>query len=169
MKMVAAKKTSAVGQDAQPALPGRVLDQSWLLSQLGYAATRVSVKLKHNFTRDLGAVRLTVAEFSLMSLLVANQDVNQKQLCQALSLTPPRLAVILDRLEERRLVRRVRSLEDRRESIVHLTAAGKDLQEQARRVAAKMNAQEAAVLTDGEYELLIELLHKVAPTPPTVG
>jgi len=61
-------------------------------------------------------------------------------------------------------VRRVRSLEDRRESIVHLTAAGTDLQEQARRVAIKMNAQAAAVLTDGEHALLIELLHKVAPT-----
>lgn len=165
MKTVASKKLMVVREEAEPTVARRVLDQSWLLAQLGYAATRVSVKLKPNFVRDLGGIRMTVVEFSLMSLLAANEDVNQKQLCEALSLSPPRLAVILDRLEERRLVRRVRSREDRRESIVNLTAAGQDLYVRARQVAVSVNAQAVAVLTPGEHALLLELLHKVAPVP----
>ena len=140
----------------------RELDQRWLLHQVGYAATRVGTRLKRNFIRDLGGIQMTVVEFSLMTLLADNQNVNQKQLCQALDLSAPRLAVILDRMVERRLVRRTRNLEDRRESVVHLTPQGQALHGQAKAVAAAMNTRAVSVLSDEEHATLIALLHKVA-------
>jgi len=140
----------------------RELDQSGLLHLVGYAATRASVQLKKTFAKHLGPLELKAVEFSILTLVADNKEVNQKQLCQALDLSPPNLAVMLDRLAARGLLERVRGTVDRRAQIIHLTAAGRDLQQRARKIAATMEHDATRVLSEGERLLLIELLHRVA-------
>ncbi|TMH07332.1 MAG: MarR family transcriptional regulator, partial [Betaproteobacteria bacterium] len=105
---------------------------------------------------------LKAVEFSILTLVADNKEVNQKQLCQALDLSPPNLAVMLDRLCARGLIERVRGTVDRRAQIIHLTAAGRELQQRARKIAATMEHDATRVLSEGERLLLIELLHRVA-------
>ena len=75
---------------------------------------------------------LTHAEFSILMLVADNGDVNQKQLGQALDISPPNMAVTLDRMVERGWVERVRSTRDRRAQQIHLTPAGRELAERTR-------------------------------------
>lgn len=144
----------------------RPLDQAWLLSNIGYLATRVAAQIKRSFASHPTGPDLTAVEFSIIAVLGSNSQVNQKQLCLALDLSASSMAVILDRLVKRRLVRRERGTEDRRETYVHLTTSGSALQTQGAAVAALVDSEATSVLTDGERLLLVELLRKVARLRP---
>jgi DNA-binding MarR family transcriptional regulator len=146
--------------------PGE-LDQSRLMHLVGYAASRASIELKKTFARHLGPLDLKAVEFSVLVLVASNPQVNQKQLGQALDVSAPNLAVTLDRMVERGWVERVRSTQDRRAQHVHLTARGRELTQQAEKIAATMENASLRMLSPAERALLIELLLKVAwPHPP---
>jgi DNA-binding MarR family transcriptional regulator len=138
------------------------LDQSRLTHLVGYAATRASVALKKVFAKHLGPLDLKAVEFSILVLVASNEQVNQKQLGQALDVSPPNLAVTLDRMVERGWVERVRSTEDRRSQLVVLTKAGHSLVNKAEKIAGTMENEALAVLSPAERLLLLELLLKVS-------
>jgi DNA-binding MarR family transcriptional regulator len=144
----------------------RQLDQTGLTHLVGYAATRASVQLKKTLARHLGPLDLKAVEYSVLVIVANNRDVNQKQLCRELDVSPPNLAVVLDRLEARGVLVRRRSSADRRESIVTLTPAGRVLHARAVEVAATMENEATCVLTEAERLLLIELLHRIARGVP---
>lgn len=156
-----APELSAV-DDAVPRTRSMALDQSRLTHLMGYAATRASVALKKVFSKHMGPLHLKAVEFSILVLVASNENVNQKQLGQALDVSPPNLAVTLDRMVERGWVERVRSTEDRRSQIVVLTKAGQQLVQRAEKIAATMENEALAVLSPAERLLLLELLLKVS-------
>ncbi len=138
------------------------LDGSRLGYLVGYAASRAAIELKRDFRRHLGPLGLKAVEFSILMLLLANRDVNQKRLCEALEVSAPNMAITLDRLAARGWIERVRSTLDRRAMIVHLTPAGRELAIRADKVARTMEQAPLRVLTSAERTLLIELLMKIA-------
>ena len=141
--------------------PADGLDQSRLIHLVGYAASRASIELKKSFAAALGPLDLKAVEFSILVLVAGNAEVNQKQLCRALDVSPPKLAVTLDRMAERGWIERVRSTQDRRAQIVHLTARGRSLTQRAEKIAATMEHDALSTLSPAEKALLIELLLKV--------
>lgn len=142
------------------------LDVSRLAHLVGYATSRAAVPLKLAFAQHMAPLGLKAVEFSVLVLIATNPRLNQKQLGNALALSAPNLAVILDRLAERGLVARVRGTVDRREHRLELTAAGTALTARAERVAATMEREALQGLSDAERALLIELLHKVGAARP---
>ncbi|MGC8141384.1 MarR family winged helix-turn-helix transcriptional regulator, partial [Salmonella enterica] len=60
----------------------------------------------------------------MLSLLKANPNINQKRLSKAINVSPPNLATLLDKLEQRGLVVRQRNPQDRRSQVLALTPAG---------------------------------------------
>lgn len=150
----------------EPTLRRTALDQTRLTHLVGYAATRASVELKKSFTKHMGPLHLKAVEFSILVLVASNDQVNQKQLGQALDVSPPNLAVTLDRMVERGWVERVRSTQDRRAQQIHLTAQGADLVQRAEKIASTMEQTTLRVLSSAERALLIELLMKVAGGKP---
>ena len=138
------------------------LDQSRLMHLVGYASSRAAIQLKKTFARHMGPLELKTVEFSILVLVASNPQVNQKQLGQALDVSAPNLAVTLDRMVERGWVERVRSTQDRRAQHVHLTARGRELTQQAEKIAATMENAALRLLSSAERALLIELLLKVA-------
>lgn len=147
--------------DAVAAPPGG-LDQSRLTHLVGYAASRAAIELRKSFTRQLGPLGLKVVDYSILVLVAANPEVNQKQLGQALDVSAPNMAITLDRMVERGWVERVRSTRDRRAMLIHLTAAGRELVQRAERIAATMENGALRMLSSAERALLVELLLKVA-------
>lgn len=142
------------------------LDQSRLTHLVGYAASRASIELKKTFQTHLGPLDLKAVEFSILVLVASNQGVNQKQLCQSLDVSAPNMAITLDRMVERGWIGRVRSTEDRRAQLIHLTPAGQALVRKAEKIAATMEQEAVGVLSEAERMLLIELLLKVARGRP---
>ena len=154
------------GPVSPPARPGgeplEDLDASRLTHLVGYAASRAAIEMRKVFARHMKPLDLKVVDFSILMLVAANAEVNQKQIGQALDISAPNMAVILDRLAERGWVRRVRSEKDRRAQHIHLTAAGRELAQRAERIARTMEDAALQGLSPAERALLIELLLKVA-------
>ena len=138
------------------------LDSSRLSHLVGYAASRAAITLRKTFAQHMAPLELKIVEFSILMLVAQNAQVNQKQLGAALDISPPNMAVTLDRMVERGWVERVRGTADRRAQHIHLTAAGAKLAERAEKIAATMEAPVLATLSAAEQALLIELLHKVS-------
>ncbi len=138
------------------------LDETGLSSLVGYAASRAAIGMRKVFARHMEPIGLKVPEYSILMLVAHNDDINQKRLGTALDISPPNLAVILDRMVDRGWVERVRGTSDRRSQHIHLTAAGRVLAERSRRIAATMEEPVLSVLSSAERALLIELLRKIA-------
>ena len=149
--------------------PRRELDDSALVHLVGYAASRAALEMRKVFTRHMEPFDLRIAEFTILMLVATNGDVNQKQLGDALDISPPNMAVTLDRMVERGWVERVRSTHDRRAQHVVLTARGRALAERARRVSRTMEEAALAMLSSAERALLIELLRKIARSEDSAG
>jgi len=145
--------------------PVDALDASRLTHLVGYAASRAAIEMRKVFARHMKPLDLKVVDFSILMLVAANPEVNQKRIGQALDISAPNMAVILDRLVERGWVRRVRSEQDRRAQHIHLTPAGRELVQRAERISQTMEDAALQVLSAAERALLIELLFKVARVP----
>jgi DNA-binding MarR family transcriptional regulator len=141
---------------------GADLDQTGLTHLVGYAATRASLQLKKTFQQHLGPLDLKAVEYSLLIVVANNPGANLKQIGRALEISAPNLAVLIDRLEARGVVKRVRGSADRRQTHVQLTRAGRELHRRALALAQTMEQDATKVLSDAERALLIELLLRVA-------
>ncbi len=139
------------------------LDDSAMLHLVGYAATRASLELKKVFALHMEPHGLRIAEFSILMLVAGNDEVNQKQLGQALDISPPNMAVTLDRMAERGWIERVRSTHDRRAQHIHLTKAGRVFTERMRKISTTMEEPSLSALSRAERALLIEMLRKLVP------
>jgi len=160
-----ARNAAASAESAAPAerkARRRELDDAALTHLVGYAASRAALELRKVFARHMEPFDLRIAEFTILMLVATNGDVNQKQLGDALDISPPNMAVTLDRMVERGWVERVRSTHDRRAQHVVLTARGRALAERTRRVSMTMEEPALAMLSAAERALLIELLRKIA-------
>ena len=157
-----APSAAASGRKSARKAPRRALDDSALAHLVGYAASRAALEMRKVFAQHMEPFDLRIAEFTILMLVATNGDVNQKQLGDALDISPPNMAVTLDRMVERGWVERVRSTHDRRAQHVHLTAKGRTLAERTRRISATMEEPALAMLSAAERALLIELLRKIA-------
>jgi DNA-binding MarR family transcriptional regulator len=145
------------------------LDASRLTHLVGYAASRAAIEMRKVFARHMKPLDLKIVDFSILMLVAANPDVNQKRIGQALDISAPNMAVILDRLVERGWVQRVRSDKDRRAQHIHLTPQGQELVQRAGKISLTMEDAALRMLSAAERALLIELLLKVAGTEPPPG
>ncbi len=128
---------------------------------VGYATTLAGLAINKRFARQLGALGLRMAEFSILVLVDTNPEVNQKSLGETLDISPPNLAVVLDRMAERGWLRRERSERDRRAHLIRLTPEGKALTRRALRLSLGSETEVLASLSAAERGLLIELLHRL--------
>ena len=130
---------------------------------VGYHIAQAAVVTYDTFERYVGEpFELKKVEYSLLLLLLANGPLSPKRLGQALKLSPPMLTLLLDRLQERGLLKRERSESDRRSQNIVLTASGQRLAEDSAAAAGPMERELLDRLSPAERMMLIELLRKVA-------
>jgi DNA-binding MarR family transcriptional regulator len=130
---------------------------------LGFHIAQAAVTTVTLFERHVGEpLGLRKVEFSILMLLLANGPLSPKRLAQALVLSAPSLTLLLDRLQERDIVKRERSEVDRRSQNICLTPAGDALARKAAEAAVPMEHEVLTRLSAAEQAMLIELLRKVA-------
>jgi DNA-binding MarR family transcriptional regulator len=130
---------------------------------LGFHVSLAAVVTGGLFERHIGApLKLRKAEYSLLMLLLANGATTAKRLARALRLSAPQLTMLLDRLQQRRWLRREPNPVDRRSQLIVLTRDGEALARRAATVSATMERSLLQRLSAAERAMLIELLMKVA-------
>ncbi len=130
---------------------------------VGYQLAMASIVTNQVFDdRAGGTAGLRRVEFTILALIQDNPDVTARQLAKALAVTPPNIALWLDRLESRRLIERERSTSDARLQHVRLTRAGALMVRRATERLLEGEHAALATLSAAEHAMLVELLHKVA-------
>lgn len=93
----------------------------WIVLSRCYGATQAFVE------ETIASERLGFAEFMMLEVLLHKGALPISVIGQKILRTNASMTSVVDRLEARRLVRRKPSLEDRRVSLIELTAAGRKL------------------------------------------
>jgi DNA-binding MarR family transcriptional regulator len=155
--------TAAVPVAPGPQPDAQALSLGVLSEVLGYHVAQAAVTTMDMFERHVAQpFGLRKVEYSLLLLLLANGPLTPKRLGQALALSGPKLTLLLDRLQERALLRRERSATDGRSQNIVLTDAGRQLIQAAGDAAGPMERELDDRLSRAERLMLIELLRKVA-------
>lgn len=130
---------------------------------VGYQIAQAAIVTDQVFDERVGQPGgLRRVELTMLALVQANPDVTARQLARALAVTPPNIAIWIDRLETRGLVARTRSDSDARVQHIRITRAGSALAERSAQALLEAEAQALAGLSAAERAMLVELLHKVA-------
>lgn len=128
---------------------------AFLLSQLGaLASARFAER-----TRDLG---LTPSDAGVLRLVGRTPGLSQRSLADRLGAVPSRVVPLIDSLEARGLVARVRSKSDRRNYELRLTAEGRKMLVTLRGLAEQHEAELLAPLTSDQSAQLGNLLTQLA-------
>jgi DNA-binding MarR family transcriptional regulator len=139
------------------------IDTTALQHLLGYALAQARVATNRAFFASVGeSLQLRPVEFSLLVLLLSNEDANQRELLEALNLNAPNLTNLINKLQERGLVTRERSTTDRRAQQVQLTDDGRALALQAHDLSTRMESDIRARFSAAEWAMLLELLQRAA-------
>ena len=130
---------------------------------VGYQLALATVVTNQVFDERVGGPEdLRRVEYTILALVRDNPDVTARQIARALAVTPPNVAILIDRLESRALVGRTRSAADGRMQHIRVTPAGAALVDRATLALLDGERQALDTLSSAERAMLVELLHKVA-------
>ena len=128
---------------------------AFLLSQVGaHAAER--------FHQKLSAIGLTAQHAGLIRMLGSNAGMTQQTIAAMFGILPSRLVVLLDELEEKKLVTRRRDPADRRCHHLHLTAAGRRYLRRIAGITRRLEDDLLGSLRPAEREVFAAHLRRIA-------
>lgn len=130
---------------------------------LGYFLRRAQVWVFQDFIRTLTPVDIRPAQYSVLVVIAANPGLSQSDLADKLNIERARLVRLLDRLEKRGLLSRLRSRADRRSHALHLTRAGQTILRRAKALAAGHEARLIEKLGPERHKQMLEALQVFAP------
>ncbi len=142
---------------------GATLVMGELSELLGYVIKRAQLKVFDDFHRCMAPLQLTPAQFSVLLLLDNNPGRNQTEIANTLGILRPNFVSMLDGLESRDLLTRMRSPSDRRSHVLMLTDKGRATLARAKKlVATRHEARLIELLGPGEHKALLGMMAKIA-------
>lgn len=154
-----AKPLEPVGFDEE----GVALQMGELSELLGYVIKRAQLKVFDDFHRTMAPLQLSPAQFSVLLLLDKNPGRNQTEIANTLGILRPNFVSMLDGLESRDLLTRMRSPNDRRSHVLMLTDKGQATLARAKKlVATRHEARLIELLGPDEHKALLGMMAKIA-------
>ena len=151
---------------------GGELNLGPLAALLGFHLRRAQLVVFDDLRRDAPVPRLAPGQFRILAIIDSNPDLTQRELGEGIGLDKSTFAISLDVLADRGLIRRVRSVEDRRRNTLRLTTKGAATLK-AMLVHVKRHEQRVfSTLSAAERETLFGLLKRIGEqhiAPPTAS
>jgi DNA-binding MarR family transcriptional regulator len=129
---------------------------------VGYQLRRAQLAVFEDFARRFEALDLTPAQFSTLTVIAETPGLRQSDVAAALGVQPPNFVSLINELERRSLVERLRSGADRRAYALTLTEAGAALMARARLAQAEQEEAIRALIGEPERLRLLETLRKLS-------
>jgi DNA-binding MarR family transcriptional regulator len=117
-----------------------------LSDRLGYLLKHVQARLTEESRAALEPYGLDGRDLAVLSVIAAEDPLSQLDVAARLGVDRTSIGDLLDTLEERDLIERRRSPEDRRRNLVALTAKGETVLDQAERIRANVERKFLAPL-----------------------
>jgi DNA-binding MarR family transcriptional regulator len=106
---------------------------------LFYLLRDASRSVMSAFQQRIEKHQLTLGQYFILRELWEDDGLSQREISERVSMMGPSITIVLDAMEERGFVARVRSTEDRRRINVFLTKKGRDLGPTVLRYSAEMH------------------------------
>ncbi len=127
----------------------------------GYAMKRAFNAIQADVNATLEPFGLRMVTFSAIVVIVDNPGLRQSQLAEILAIERPNLVLIIDDLENRKLITRERAPDDRRAHALNVTLKGRRLHDKALKAVKDHEARMTAGLSLEEREALIAALFAI--------
>ena len=127
----------------------------------GYLVRRLHQVHYALFFEECEAFNITPVQYGLLTILSIGPDSDQISLANALGIDRTNVADVLNRLEQRGMVARTRSVEDRRMILVRLTPEGERLVENMHPAMARAQERFLQVLDPQEREAFVKTLMRL--------
>ncbi len=119
-------------------------------------------RLQRGAEKNIMRLDLTVAELRILRVLREQGTSPMNRFCRETMLSQPTITGVVDKLEERGLVGRVRSREDRREVLIAITPRGEEAFVKGMDLHRQFVKKALSVMTADEVDTLASLLRKLA-------
>jgi DNA-binding MarR family transcriptional regulator len=147
-----AARTSAVLVEPSPTKPWRGLLR---------VINRLRVEIVDALDRELSAFDISAAQLFVLSSVANGEADSAAGLCKTISYDPGAMTRMIDRLQQKGLVRRVPHPEDRRAMNLELTAAGKALYPQLVEAKDRVQSQFLRGFSEEEVRLFETMLNRM--------
>jgi DNA-binding MarR family transcriptional regulator len=127
---------------------------------LGYQLRRAQGAMHRHYMVSVAGLDLTQKQTATLWLIHANAGVSQVSLATTLGMDRATMMSVIDRLEERSLVIRKRSVTDRRRQELYSTPAGRTLLGKVQARIARHEERFKSLFTRPELEALLIALRK---------
>ncbi len=138
--------------------PRAAIDLDDLNGHLGYFVRRLQVWVFQDFIRALAPIDISPAQFSVLVVISANRGLSQADVAATLGIERARMARLLQRLEERGLVKRLQSSADGRRNALQLTPTGRTVLARAKSLAAEHESRLVERLGIARHEMLVRAM-----------
>jgi DNA-binding MarR family transcriptional regulator len=137
------------------------LDLGVLNEHVGYFARRFQVWIFQDLIKTLSGADIRISHYSVLAVISANPGLAQSEIAEAVGIEPARLVRVLDELEGRGAIQRMRSATDRRSHALFLTAEGETFFERVKNLARQHEAHAIEKIGATKYQTLIGLLREI--------
>lgn len=131
------------------------------LNSPGFLLNTAGKLLVQRVSETLKPAGLTVQEYGLLRIIVEEGPITQNAFAAKYDVDRTTVTEIVDGLEERRLVIRLKSKTDRRCNELHLTPGGKKLLSRVIKLVEKTNQQFLLPLKESEWQVVRASLVKL--------
>lgn len=133
--------------------------------RLGYLLKHAQIRLGEASAEALAAFDINGRELAVLVVLAAEYPLSQLEAAGRLGVDRTTMVALIDDLEEKGLVARRRSPDDRRKNIVELTAEGQSCLRRAEERRQEVERRFLAPLGDAEAERLVHALQVLVSAP----
>jgi DNA-binding MarR family transcriptional regulator len=151
----------AAPESAAPREESRVVDRGELNEHVGYFARRFQMWIFQDLIKQLAHADVRISHYTVLAIVQANPGLAQSEIAAAVGMEPARLVRVLDELEQRRLIKRTRSISDRRSHAVFLTRDGEKAFEDIRQLARQHEDNVIAKLGPAKYQSLLRIFKDI--------
>ncbi|MCP3666728.1 MAG: MarR family transcriptional regulator [Gammaproteobacteria bacterium] len=129
---------------------------------IGFNLFITNVALRAGMAREMRPFDITPEQFAILSLLQERGGLQQREIAELLLKDRPSITRILERMQNKRLIRRETDPKDRRAVRVHLTATGKKLFPKVEKIALDFRKQAYQGLSETKLNQLKQTLHHIS-------
>src|SRR5215207_6069523 len=157
---VSTRKGNGAARPAEPGA-GRELDLTALRQTPGFMIRILQLQNFEAFYPYFESLKLSPLEYAILVTVRDNKTVTQSELAAVLKMQLPNLVKILSRMEESGILKRKRSVRDKRAVELSLSAAGQKRANEASSLGEAFNAHTLAPLSKQEQTAFLQMLARL--------
>lgn len=134
-----------------------------LENSIGHIVNIVANKLKQELENSFSkqGYDISAYQWMVLNIVIENDGINQNELSKKSKKDKTNIARILEKLERKNYIERIKDSEDKRVFRVFATQTGKDVKSKLSLIASNLVSKSTSGVTKDEHDICIQTLKKI--------